>query len=360
MRWVVYRRIAIVLFFFSFITSCIEVGEGENSNGEKEIVFNNPPTINTFSANPNTGTAPLDVTFSWNVSDPDGDPLTCTLDPGDGTPTYTISNCASNTSQTHTYTSTGSFTAVLRVEDGNGNSAVGNVSVDVSLPPNSPPAINTFSANPDAGAAPLNVTFTWNVSDPDGDTLTCRLDVDGDGSSDYTINDCANNTSRTHTYSSEGDYTVVLTVEDGRGGQDSAQVAVTVSSPQATNNPPAVGSFSADPDTGNAPLDVTFRWNVSDPDGDVLTCRLDVNNDGTADYTINDCANNTSQTHTYESAGTYTAVLTVEDSRGGTAQAEVTVEVTSTSGGGCSASGGGFAYGILLVVAVLVRRLFKR
>ncbi len=60
-----------------------------------------------------------------------------------------------------------------------------------------------------------SATFSWSVSDTEGDTLTCLLDVDGDGSDDYTINDCANNSSQAHAYATSGDYTVRLTVGDG-------------------------------------------------------------------------------------------------------------------------------------------------
>ncbi len=80
-----------------------------------------------------------------------------------------------------------------------------------------------------------------------------------------------------------------------------------------SNNPPVITSFTATPNSGNAPLYVTFNWNVSDPDGDTLTCYIDVNNDGNNDYTINDCASTTSQIHTYANAGNYTAKLIVTD-----------------------------------------------
>jgi len=53
------------------------------------------------------------------------------------------------------------------------------------------------------------------LSDLNGDTLVCSLDVDNDGATDYTINDCANITSQAHTYSAAGDYTAQLTVSDG-------------------------------------------------------------------------------------------------------------------------------------------------
>ena len=90
------------------------------------------------------------------------------------------------------------------------------------------PSVSFFVANPWTGYAPLTVTFSWNVSDPDGDTLTCYLDIDNDGNTDYTINDCANNTSFQHTYSNAGNYIAKLTVDDGRGGTVSQNVSVVV------------------------------------------------------------------------------------------------------------------------------------
>ncbi len=100
---------------------------------------------------------------------------------------------------------------------------------------NNPPTINSFTANPDTGYAPLTVVFSWNVSDPDGDTLTCYLDVDNNGTNNYTINDCANNTSQSHTYNTVGIYTAKLTVDDGNGRTATGTVNITVN-PVETGN----------------------------------------------------------------------------------------------------------------------------
>ncbi|WP_457600399.1 PKD domain-containing protein [Hydrogenivirga sp.] len=107
---------------------------------------------------------------------------------------------------------------------------------------------------------------------------------------------------------------------------------------------PVINSFSANPSGGSAPFTTTFKWDVSDEDGDTLTCNIDVNNDGVSEYSINDCANYLSQKHTYKDAGNYTAKLTVEDGKGGTADNTVNITVRSSDvtggggGGGCSLS----------------------
>ncbi|MEM6430345.1 MAG: leucine-rich repeat domain-containing protein [Deinococcota bacterium] len=75
------------------------------------------PSVSSFSASPNSGTAPLDVTFNWSLSVPAGttETVSCDLTTGDGTAVISLTDCASATSQTHTYSTTGTFTARLSV-----------------------------------------------------------------------------------------------------------------------------------------------------------------------------------------------------------------------------------------------------
>lgn len=79
-----------------------------------------------------------------------------------------------------------------------------------------------------ASADSLEVEFQWEVRDVDGDTLECDLDVDGDAIVDYTISDCATNTTQVHTYASEGTYQATLTVRDPDGNSDAMTIEVVV------------------------------------------------------------------------------------------------------------------------------------
>jgi glucose/arabinose dehydrogenase len=91
----------------------------------------------------------------------------------------------------------------------------------------------------------------------------------------------------------------------------------------ATNRNP-VASATANPTTGAAPLTVTFNASGStDPDGDTLTYS----------WNFGDGTNGTSATptHTYAMIGTYNAVVTVSDGRGGTATATVRIDVGNTA-----------------------------
>ncbi len=87
----------------------------------------------------------------------------------------------------------------------------------------------------------------------------------------------------------------------------------------AANQPPVISTFTASNSQGNVPLNATFTWQVSDPNNDVLICLLDTNNDGVANYTVNNCQTNNSQANTYSTAGSYTAKLTVRDGHSGEA-----------------------------------------
>ncbi len=293
---------------------------------------NSPPLINSFSANPISVLPGSQVTFSWNINDADGDALTCQVDVNDdGTPETTINNCTSSSNYQYTYNQSGIYTAKLIVDDGKGNPASQTIQVVV----NTPPTISSFNANPNSGNAPLQVTFSWQINDADGDALTCQVDVNDDGTPETTINNCTNNSNYQHTYNQGGNYTARLIISDGKtGGTASQTVNVSV------NSVPQINSFSANPTSGNAPLKVTFSWDINDGDGDTLTCKIDVDNDGKVDYTIQACTNNSTQDHTYKDANTYTVKLIVEDGKGGKVEKTLQVVVKAvSSGGGASQSG---------------------
>lgn len=85
---------------------------------------------------------------------------------------------------------------------------------------NTPP-VAVASGTPTTGTVPLTVNFSSAGSfDPDGDPITYSWTF-GDGGSSTQPNP-------SHTYQSAGPYTAILTVDDGRGGQDVATVGITV------------------------------------------------------------------------------------------------------------------------------------
>ncbi len=83
------------------------------------------------------------------------------------------------------------------------------------------------------------------------------------------------------------------------------------------NNPPVVDEIAADPDSGDAPLEVAFTASASDADDDELTYAWDFGDGGTS--------GEQNPTHTYSDPGVYEAALTVSDGTD-----EVTGSVTVT------------------------------
>ncbi len=266
-------------------------------------LFNSPP-VASFTVTPASGPAPLSLHYDGSgSSDPDGDVLTYAWNFGDSTP------ASSAASGFHTYTAPGTYEIRLVVTDPNGQEAMMSRSVLVTEPENEAPSAE-FTAAPTSGEAPLSVAFNGSASnDPDGTTLTFEWDF-GDGStSSAPVN--------IHTYSSQGAYIVTLTVTDADGLSDTATTAILVTEP---GNAVPVASFSADPETGFFPFDVQFDATSSyDPDGTIVAYQWDFGDGGTG--------SGATITHTFESVGTFTVVLTVIDNDG--APASYVVEISS-------------------------------
>ncbi len=86
------------------------------------------------------------------------------------------------------------------------------------LPPttpggNGPPVISQFAPTWDSGSAPLTTAFSWVISDPDQDPLTCEFDFDDDGYYEVTEHSCTSASKRSATFW-EGTSVVRLRVSD--------------------------------------------------------------------------------------------------------------------------------------------------
>jgi PKD repeat protein len=112
----------------------------------------NQPPVAVASANPTTGVGPLTVSFNGSgSSDPDGSIAGYQWNFGDA-------STGSGPTPAHTYTSAGSYTAVLTVTDNLGATATAPVGITVSPAP--PPAINAPS-NLTGSAGRGSATLNW-------------------------------------------------------------------------------------------------------------------------------------------------------------------------------------------------------
>lgn len=217
----------------------------------------------TFQATPTGGKAPFTTSFSWGQITPSQTPVTCTLDPGDGSASYNIADCATTAGQDHTYAHTsrlatagGAYTAVLSIDGSEAPDETVSTEVTVGW---------TLTATPASGESPLTVGFSWSGLDPNGPVLTCSLEP-GDGSPAIEVGDCANVTSAQHTYASDGNYSATLFVEGGAfTDNESVNVVVAPGDPSDYYTGWFTGLF--EPSTGRVWWEgtATFKRDPADP-----------------------------------------------------------------------------------------------
>ncbi|MCK6264676.1 PKD domain-containing protein [Vibrio sp. ZSDE26] len=167
-----------------------------------------------------------------------------------------------------------------------------------------------IDASPTSGGYPLLVNFDGSGSVANGESTTITsYDWDfGDGNSDL-------GSTASNTYTAPGNYTVVLTVTDSNGNDDSDFVVISV-----TNSDP-VAVASVNPSSVVQGESVSFSSAGSnDSDGSIVSYSWDFG-DGSASSASN-------PNHTYGAIGNYTATLTVTDDFGATNSDSVNVSVT--------------------------------
>ncbi len=96
----------------------------------------------------------------------------------------------------------------------------GTIQVKV-LRPNDDPNIDLFTVDRGSAIEGESINFTVSVSDFNKDQMTCYLDVDGDGKTDYTQKSCSK-WNQNHIYTKAGNFKPNLIVQDSYGGKVSS------------------------------------------------------------------------------------------------------------------------------------------
>ena len=148
------------------------------------------------------------------------------------------------------------------------------------------------------------IGFTSNAYDSDNDQLTYSWNF-----GDNVISPIR---TPTHAYNSQGTFTITLTVSDGQAtASDSILLRIVTGGSQGTPNQNPIARLSANPIIINAGETVSFDGSQSsDPDGTITMYGWNFGDGSRNDFTASSYIN-----HTYQTAGTYTANLTVYDNR---------------------------------------------
>jgi PKD repeat protein len=166
------------------------------------------------SASTTTGTASLAVNFSGQGSaDSDGSIVGYAWDFGNGT-------TGSGLTAGCTYSAAGTYIAVLTVTDNDGLVGSASVTITVSAPANIAPTA-VASASTTSGLAPLAIAFSSAGSNDADGSIASYLWTFGDGTTSTVA-------SPAKTFSTAGNYSVVLKVTDNSGASATSTVAVSI------------------------------------------------------------------------------------------------------------------------------------
>jgi PKD repeat protein len=287
-----------------------------------ESVANVPPTV-VLSVEPGSGDAPLHARFRVQGADPDGQVVRYRLELVGPTALVLYRQAAIDTVLT---LDAGSWQATAVVEDDRGASSVAGRAIEVSTP-NAPP-VALLDVDPASGAAPLEVSVDAAGSDPDGEVVSYRLEVEAGP----TI-ESASPIRRSIRFDIPGSFRVRLAVTDDRGAVTRDSLAVHVSEPAPQPSPPPppppgaapTATLTVTPAEGKAPLDVVAHVTGHDADGLVTAIRVDFDGDGVPDASGEAASLDASFRYPEPGAYVVTATIVDDDGEEGSATASVTV-----------------------------------
>jgi PKD repeat protein len=263
------------------------------------------PSFTVAPASPQSGTA---VTFTSTSTAPAPFAITAIDWDFDGNGSFETPGSPTLPS-THTFPTAGTYTVNMRATsnellDPKEAAATATVVVTTRVP------TADFSFNPASPSVNDSVLFASNSSDPDGEALAHTWNF-GDNTSSTQRNP-------THAYTTPGQKTVRLTVNDGHGGVDDLTKTITVKDPSA-----AKASFTFTPQTPVADQTVTFTSTSTPSAGQSISSQTwDLDSDGQFDD-----GSGKTVTRRFDSAGVYRVALRVVQANGNPAVAEGTVRV---------------------------------
>jgi adhesin/invasin len=307
-----------------------------NKEAQTTIGVVNLPTIQMTASNPSPAVGtPVQFTITPGANT-GGNPIReIIFDPGDGTPARSVGT--STTTVSHTYTSSGSFTARATIADSAGLRNETSLTVSVSRP-----VINvTISANPTEPAVGQLVTFTATATTPSGGPPITSIEVTFCDGGRITTQ---SGQSFTRSFANPGTCIVTARAVDAAGSTGTGQTSVIVRPRAAleinvdansadpnftvtclpptaypktcTATPAGFGSFGA------ANARIQFTANVTASANDPVISYVWDFDDGSRETT-----NTRSTDHTFARFRSYTVTVTATTASGQVGNGRVTVAV---------------------------------
>ncbi len=289
--------------------------DGGESEYTAAVTINNVAPTVTPQADQTVDEGASTLFSLGSFSDPgiNDNPWTVDVDWGDGSPhtTFNMATQGALTGQSHTYADgPNSYTIAVKVTDKDGGSDTKTFKVTVNNVAPTATIVGAPASSPEGTLISLSSTVTDSSTSDTAAGFTYALSVTKNG------NPFASGSvsSLSFTPDDNGSYVVTFTATDKDGGIgtdtktiDVTNVAPTVTAPsdqiatQSISTSFNLGSFS-DPGVNDNPWTVDVNWG----DGSAKTT-FNMPNQGTI----------TTQSHTYNSIGTYTVTVTVTDKDSG-------------------------------------------
>jgi hypothetical protein len=213
---------------------------------------NQPPEITSLIPSATSIGLGGSCTVTCTASDPEGTALTYAWSATGGTTTGTSSTVTWTAPETE-----GTFTITVTVSDEGGKTDTRSCDIQVA---NSPPVIASLTPSAATVGAGNSCTVTCTATDAEGDTLTYAWTA---------TEGIITGTTNTVTWTApttEGTYTISVSVSDGKGGVDSESCDI-----QVANTSPVIASLTPSSPSVLPGGNCTVTCSASDADGDTLT-----------------------------------------------------------------------------------------
>ena len=289
------------------VTLTVTDNQGQSNSANQIIAIADPPPINQppvpAISGPSQATAGLAITFDGSGSQ-SSNPITAyNWDFGDG-------NTATGPQANHTYSQVGDFTVTLTVADNQGQQASTSQTVSVTPKPQPDPLTARISG-PNQGQAGQSLTFDAQSSTSAAPLNSIQWDF-GDGTSD------GGNLVVNHVYQNPGTYTVLLTLANDVGQNNTTAQQVTIQAAPSPNQPPQP-AIQADATTVEAGDTINFDASSTSAGSPLVSYDWDFGDGSTGSGQL--------VSHDFSQPGSYNVTLSVTDQAGQSATATQSVTV---------------------------------
>ncbi len=296
----------------------INTSETLTQNFSKLITVIDVEISAAFTFDPESGPAPLQVSF--DASDSSSPGSTITDYEWDFTGKNNFRDASGETAE-YTFEREGDYDVKLRITDDSGKTAIGTETITIGGP-DVPQAIIDIPTESGKYFIGKQITFLGEKStSPNGEIDKYEWDF-GDGSQKATTR------TATHTYTAAGLYEVILKVTDETDKSATSSEKITLeiaeSGPQAIiETDPAMGD-NENSLNGQAPFEVNFDASKStDADDNIVEFKWDFDGDGSEDSA------GTTASYVFKAPGSYNATLFAVDAAGNESSNVVLIKVAA-------------------------------